>query len=347
MSENVVQCIITSPPYFNLRDYGCDGQIGSESNVDDYIENLVKVFDNAKDKLKKDGLLFVNLGDTFVNKSLMCIPDRFKISMTNRGWLCRNDIIWHKPNAMPSSVKDRFVVDYERVLMFSKSKKYKFNTQYEERKTSPSSKKNKINTASKYESIPQESSVRQGMNKLRGLKLIEKRNNLPPQKRFVDFLRSVTSAKHISENSDLLKSKVDHWFRYDECGFSYPSVEDWNKVKWMIDDWSKQFQEIDSQLNDVIYESDDINKNAHKGRIKRSVWSINTKPSKIKHFAPYPEALMKPMILCSTDEGDLIYDPFMGSGTTAVACESLNRRWIGSELNKNYTEMIEQRIKKH
>lgn len=340
--KNHIQCIITSPPYFNLRDYECDGQIGNEENVEEYIDNLVSVFESSRDSLKDDGLIFVNLGDTYKNKTLLCIPDRFKISMVSKGWFCRNDIIWHKPNAMPSSAKDRFVVDYERVLMFSKNKKYKFNTQYEERKTKPTTKNTKSKSLGKYKSIEQESSVRQGMNKSRGSKLIEKRNNLPNQVEFVDFLRSRTNAKSIADNIQISKSKIDHWFRYDEGGFSYPSAEDWNNVKWIFDDWSDEFKLIDKKMNDITFEFDDINKNAHKGRLKRSVWSVNTKPSKVKHFAPYPSKLIEPMILFATDENDLVYDPFLGSGTTGVVAESLNRRWVGSELNTEYIDIIKQ-----
>ena len=341
--KNYIQSIITSPPYFNLRDYGCDGQIGNEKSVIEYIDNLVNVFDNARDSLKDDGLIFVNLGDTYKNKTLLCIPDHFKIAMISKGWFCRNDIVWHKPNAMPSSVKDRFVVDYERVFMFSKNKKYKFNTQYEERK-SKIIKSSKSKSLGKYQSIEQESSVRQGMNKTRGTKLIKKRNNLPAQKHFVDFLRQRTNAKIISNETGISKSKIDHWFRYDDAGFSYPSAENWNKVKWLIDDWSCLFQKIDFQLNDISFEYDDINKNAHKGRLKRSVWSINTKPSKVKHFAPYPNDLIEPMILCSTDENDIVFDPFLGSGTTGVVASALNRKWIGSELNEEYIEIIKSKV---
>jgi DNA modification methylase len=93
-------------------------------------------------------------------------------------------------------------------------------------------------------------------------------------------------------------------------------------------------------LNDISFEYDDINKNAHKGRLKRSVWSINTKPSKVKHVAPYPKDLIEPMILCSTDENDIVFDPFLGSGTTGVVASALNRKWIGSELNEEYIEII-------
>lgn len=347
MPNSFVQSVITSPPYFNLRDYEHTNQLGQESSVKEYIENLTSIFTVLYDKLKNDGLVYVNLGDSYSNKSLLCVPDRFKISMIENGWLCRNDLIWHKPNAMPSSVKDRFVVDYERILMFSKTKKYKFNTQYDPRKTKATKSKGSSNLG-KYKSIDQEASVRQGMNKSRGTKIIEKRYNLPAQKEFVDFLRSKTSIKILSEEINTIsKSKLAHWFRYDEAGFSFPSAEDWNAVKYLIDDWSEEFKEIDFKLNDITLELDDINKNAHKGRIKRSVWSVNTKPSKLKHFAPYPVELIEPLILSSTDKEDLVYDPFLGSGTTAVVSRDLGRSFIGSELNKEYIKIAEERIFKN
>lgn len=353
MDDNVIQSIITSPPYFNLRDYGNDNQIGIESSFKDYLKNLLNVFNNAYRILKDDGILFVNIGDTYASKkignikrkTLIGIPDRFKVMMIDNGWICRSDIIWHKPNAIPSSAKDRFVNDYERVFMFVKNEKYKFNTQYEERKTKVSSKTIK-RQESKYLNDEQEKQVRQGMNKKRGFKLLEKRNNLPKHLFFVEFLRSKTSAKELFSNvEDIKLSTIEHWFRKDIGGFSYPKVNDWNKVKDFIDDWSDEFHSINKGITDVDYEFDDINKNAHKGRLKRCVWSINTKPSKEKHFAVYPTELIKTPILCSTNENDIVYDPFMGSGTTAIVCKELKRNWIGSEISKEYCNIIEQRTK--
>ena len=352
MPDNLIQSIITSPPYFNLRDYGNNKQIGIEDSFKDYLDNLLEVFTNAYRVLKDDGILFVNIGDTYASKkvgnikrkTLIGIPDRFKILMIDNGWICRSDIIWHKPNAIPSSAKDRFVNDYERVFMFTKNEKYKFNTQYEERKTKVSSKTNK-RQESKYFSDEQEKQVRQGMNKQRGLKLLEKRNHLPEHLFFVDFLRSKTSAKELFSNVEGIKlSTIEHWFRKDVGGFSFPKLNDWNKVKDFIDDWSNEFYSIDIGLTTVDYEYDDINKNSGKGRIKRSVWSINTKPSKEKHFAVYPLQLINTPILCSTDEGDVVYDPFMGSGTTALACNKLNRVYIGSEISKEYCNIANERL---
>lgn len=175
LPDESINCVMTSPPYWALRDYGIDGQLGLESTFDEYINKLCNIFDEVKRVLRKDGTCWVNLSDTYfgsgagtqknlpekrkskevytipylshknlqgnknrrVNecsvqaKSLCCIPFRFAIEMINRGWILRNTIIWHKPNCMPSSVKDRFTADFEYLFFFSKSKKYYFETQYE------------------------------------------------------------------------------------------------------------------------------------------------------------------------------------------------------------------------
>lgn len=161
-----VNCVITSPPYWGLRDYGEEGQLGLEPTFEEYINKLCNIFDEVKRVLKKEGACWVNLGDTYfsktkgsggtekaqfgaskadggqhfdaiklnggIDKSLCLIPARFSIEMTNRGWILRNTIIWHKPNCMPQSVKDRFTVDFEYLFFFVKSKRYWFEAQYEE-----------------------------------------------------------------------------------------------------------------------------------------------------------------------------------------------------------------------
>lgn len=123
-----IDCVVTSPPYFGLRDYQAESQIGNEKTVESYIENLCKTFDAIHPLLKSTGTLFVNIGDVYSKqKQLLNIPAIFSIEMQKRGWILRNKIIWHKPNCMPQSVKDRFTVDFEEVFFFVKSKKYYFN----------------------------------------------------------------------------------------------------------------------------------------------------------------------------------------------------------------------------
>lgn len=166
-----IDMVITSPPYYGLRDYGVEGQIGLEKTFEEYLDNLIIIFNEVKRVLKPGGTCWVNLGDTYfgggnnrgntkeislkqksnkgatgqVNiewdftkyqaKSLLQIPSRFGIAMTDNGWILRNEIIWHKPNCMPSSVNDRFTVDYEKLFFFTKNKKYYFEQQKEPMKT--------------------------------------------------------------------------------------------------------------------------------------------------------------------------------------------------------------------
>lgn len=174
MDVESIDCIVTSPPYWSLRDYGSEpaiwatdenkdcthqwmpesayctkcrawkGQLGLEPSLEEYISHLLMVFDEAHRVLKPSGALWVNLGDAYYssnkqskgvslirNKSLCQIPNRFAIGMTDRGWILRNEIIWHKPNVMPQPAKDRFTIDYEKLFFFTKSEKYYFEQQLE------------------------------------------------------------------------------------------------------------------------------------------------------------------------------------------------------------------------
>lgn len=164
LPSNIVNCVLTSPPYYNLRDYGVEGQFGCEETPEEYVTKLCNYFNEIKRVLTDDGTVFVNLGDTYLGsgkgvwkgrdnakkesfqfaekpkerlggwrkpKQLALIPFRFAIEMQNSGWILRNNIVWKKPNALPQSCKDRFVNDFETVLFFTKNKKYFFNQQLE------------------------------------------------------------------------------------------------------------------------------------------------------------------------------------------------------------------------
>lgn len=170
LPNEIIDMVITSPPYYGLRDYGVEGQIGLEQTFEEYLDNLILIFNEVKRVLKQEGSCWVNLGDSYSgsnngsnnnattnlvsqetqdikyqgqkpgktnlpNKSLLQIPSRFAIMMADNGWILRNEIIWHKPNCMPSSVNDRFTVDYEKLFFFTKSKKYYFEQQKEPMKT--------------------------------------------------------------------------------------------------------------------------------------------------------------------------------------------------------------------
>jgi len=131
LSDECFSTIVTSPPYFGHRKYCNDEarlpEIGREEVVADYVNNLVEVFSLLRPKLKEDGLLWLNLGDTYRDKALLSVPWRVALALQDDGWILRSDIIWHKPNAMPSSVKDRPTTDHEYVFMFSKNTSYFYN----------------------------------------------------------------------------------------------------------------------------------------------------------------------------------------------------------------------------
>ena len=153
-----VNCIVTSPPYFGLRDYGVDGQIGGESSPAEFVAALVSVFREARRVLADDGTLWLNLGDSYTHKkasgaqgaggqrssrtftaelsggwdglpdkNLMGIPWRVAFALQDDGWILRNDIIWAKPNGMPESIADRLSAKHEHLFLFSKKPRYWFD----------------------------------------------------------------------------------------------------------------------------------------------------------------------------------------------------------------------------
>ena len=270
-SESVDMCI-TSPPYWNMRDYGDKNQLGLEYTTSEFIDNLYNVFHEIKRVLKDEGSLWINIRDTYSkgikrcgvkNKSLSMIPERLIIKLLDDGWILRNDIIWHKPNAMPDSCKNRFTVDYEHLYFLTKKDKgYYFKTQYEPYTSNIKSKKDNIN------------------------------NNNDKDKR-----------------SALIESKM---VRHGANGTTLNSPSKWSD----------------------------------KGRIKRTTWSISTKAYKEAHFATYPTELIECPIDAGCPEGGIVLDPFMGSGTTGVVAKKQGKHYVGIELNKEYIEIADNRIKK-
>ena len=128
LPDKSIQMCVTSPPYYNLRDYGESDQLGLEKTPEEFIKNLVDVFAEVHRVLRDDGTLWLNLGDSYLkNKQLGFIPQRVAIALQEWGWILRQDIIWAKKNCMPESVKDRFTKNHEYIFLFSKQPKYFFN----------------------------------------------------------------------------------------------------------------------------------------------------------------------------------------------------------------------------
>jgi DNA modification methylase len=339
-----VQMCVTSPPYFGLRDYGTssweggdpdcnhsismptkwndpkrgtsvlrpevshrggdashchlcgakriDLQIGLEETPEQYIEAMVDVFRCVKNILADDGVLWVNIGDSYntspagnktwgdgvetnkayeenqihhgkkiikslKQKDLIGIPWMLAFALRADGWYLRQDIIWHKPNPMPESVTDRCTKSHEYIFLLSKSQKYFYD-----------------NEAIKEDSVDLEGSTNR------------------------------------------YKSEFFVGEKHESGGYSANGAKHTGGIK-----------KFDGKRN------------------KRSVWIVNTKPYSGAHFAVFPEELIEPCILAGSLVGEVLLDPFMGSGTTGVAAIRTGRNFIGIELDPTYYAIAKRRIR--
>ena len=305
LDDNSIDCVVTSPPYWGLRDYGVPGQLGLEPTYQEHIKNIVELFKAMKPKLKDSATIWLNYGDSYaatVNgtkvkdqvknkvqfadkylikgddrtfrdkpfstiqgslkpKDLVMIPNRIAIALQDDGWWIRSEIIWHKPNPMPESTKDRPTQCHEKIWLITKSKKYYYDA---------------------------------------------------------DAIREPTT--------EATKQRMKSGWNGNQKK-NYASGKEQNHLS-------------------NYFGSDKAKENALKGRNKRNVWTITTKPCKEAHFATFPKDLIEPCIKAGCPENGIVFDPFGGSGTTGIVARLLNRRSILSELNPEYIKIAEARINK-
>lgn len=293
MPEGSVNTCITSPPYFGLRDYGKEGQIGLERAPQEYVEKLVDVFREVRRVLRDDGTLWLNLGDSYNNghtggngatgglhksrlagkmpppgttptkrgtdpelkrKDLIGIPWRVAFALQADGWYLRQDIIWNKPNAMPESVRDRCTKGHEYIFLLSKSPEYYFDA---------------------------------------------------------DAIRE----PWVQRPNDLKRASEGH------AGYhgKHEKGANGNIKGQPVGDPSK-------------------------GRNKRTVWTVSTKPYAGAHFATFPMDLIEPCVLAGSPRGGMVLDPFFGSGTTGAVAIKNGREYTGIELNEEYIALARKRL---
>lgn len=313
LPDSSIDCCVTSPPYYGLRDYGADGQIGLEKTPEEYINKLVHIFSEVRRVLKDSGTLWINIGDSYAGsgkgawrnktaqketyvtdpaspaakmpkqfegikpKDLIGIPWMLAFALRRDGWYLRNDIIWYKPNAMPESVKDRCAKSYEHIFLLSKSRKYYFD----------------------WEAI-KEPCVGFDKSSPRGSK-----GTLTP------------NAGRRRGNSKSFRGGGAYT---DGCSFNN-SADNERKTHGNLP-------------------------NGKGTRNKRDVWSVATKGCKDAHFATFPQKLIEPCVLAGSRSGGIVLDPFLGSGTTAIVASKHQRQFIGIELNCDYIEIAKRRIAK-
>lgn len=320
LPDNSIDCCVTSPPYYGLRDYGVNGQIGLEETPQEYINKLVQVFHEVKRILKIEGTLWLNIGDSYCgsgnkeikHKDLIGIPWMLAFALRTDGWYLRQDIIWHKPNAMPESVKDRCTKSHEYIFLLSKSPKYYFD----------------------YQAIQEEAKYKDDSRAEEGR--IE-----------YDGKRSKGLDKHVQNGFyGFQKKTVNIRFGGSKYGDNYdPHYATKSGNAWTPQTKYKNLQ-YDGQTNNTMHErrAEGLEDETYIVRNKRDVWSVTTKPFKEAHFATFPEDLIEPCILAGCREGGVVLDPFFGSGTTGKVADSFNRKWIGIELNEEYINIAYKRI---
>ena len=255
LASDSVQCVVTSPPYWGLRDYGATDQVGLESSPKGYVAKLVSVFRDVRRVLRDNGTWWLNLGDTYTGvgnglkqKDLVGIPWRVAFALRADGWYLRSDIIWNKTNPMPESVTDRPTKSHEYLFLLTKSPRYFYDA---------------------------------------------------------EAIEEPASWERWGDQTE----KKAHTGKAAHLG-------------------GKTIGEL--TIRDK--------------KNKRSVWTITTQPYSEAHFATFPEKLVEPCILAGSREGDVVLDPFVGSGTTLRVAKNGNRIGVGMDINEEYLDMAKARI---
>lgn len=323
LAADSVHCCVTSPPYWGLRDYGVNGQIGLEASPAEFIAVMVDVFEEVRRVLRPDGTCWINMGDSYAGngaaygdvsstlqgtkqsghsgarrqqkngpglkpKDLCMMPHRLAIALQDAGWWVRQDIVWSKPNPMPESVRDRCTKSHEYIFLLTKSEKYYFD---QDAICEPVS-------ANTHARLSQDVQNQVGSTRANG-------------------------GSKTNGNMKAVGRKV-----YPGTGVGFGRGYD-EKAKPRVKN-NESFDAAMAIMPDT--------------RNKRSVWSMVTQSFKGAHFATFPTELPETCILAGCPPGGLVLDPFFGAGTTGLVADRLQRDCIGIELNPAYAEIARKRI---
>jgi DNA modification methylase len=304
--DDSVQCVVTSPPYWGLRDYKVEGQLGLEGTPDEYVAKMVDVFREARRVLRMDGTCWIDLGDTTRNKQLIGIPWRVAFALQADGWYLRQDIIWHKPNPMPESVRDRCTKSHEYIFLLTKSARYYYDAD------------------AISEPLTESSIARLSQP------------NLQNQKGS-DRVQGKTNGPMKAVSSKLAQAAINRTGNLISGGTAKSTLGKSAGKTW--EERKAAGEPMRHGLAGAAACGAGNFATRTGGRNKRSVWTITPKSFKGAHFATFPPELPRTCILAGTKEGDTVLDPFHGSGTTAMVALDLGREYVGIELNEDYIRM--------
>lgn len=326
LPDESVHCCVTSPPYWGLRDYGVDGQIGLEETFEDFLAGLVDVFAEVRRVLRSDGTCWVNMGDSYCStdkwgggggntgkqtvaadgsvpswavrqrkkpqtgfkpKDLMMQPARLALALQADGWWLRSEIIWSKPNPMPEGVTDRPTSAHEKIYLITKSARYAYDGDAIRTPLAP-----KTFTTFGTEHRPQ------GNDALGGVK-------------------SDNWGKSLKTRAPKVKVPSG----WDRGAGGHGTIHREGRGK-------PEYQEVELA-----------------GANARNVWEIPSKPFPEAHFATFPPEVAERCIKAGCPAGGVVLDPFGGAGTTGMVADRLGRNAVLIELNPEYATIAERRIK--
>lgn len=322
-----INVVITSPPYWGLRDYGVDGQLGLEKDFRDYLGKLSDMMVQVRRILKKDGTCWVNLGDTYSTnsknyvqeKSRIGIPQRFYIDCIDDGWIARNDAVWYKSNSMPASVTDRFSNKFEPVYFFAKNQRYYFNL----------------------DEIREEPVIKTKPPKIKHSSLEHSQSSL-----FESDVVTLGNSKALKSNKQDNVLGADGKPKGNYAGFNERYRE--QQKRKSVNTPQPNSQQTISLRHSGIYDVETGEPINHpNGKNPGDVFFINPHPFPEAHFATFPVELPKRILRCACPKDGIVLDPFFGSGTTGVAAEELGLRWVGIELSEEYIEIANRRLEKY
>ncbi|WP_293129079.1 site-specific DNA-methyltransferase [Microcoleus sp. bin38.metabat.b11b12b14.051] len=312
LPDSCIDFVMTSPPYWGKREYE-NGGIGLEKDYRDYVRNLADIVIEIKRVLKNKGSFWLNIGDSYQNKSLLGIPWHIAFELTEKqGWILRNSIIWNKVKSGMDNTKDRLGNVHENVFHFVKQPKYYYN-------------------ADAIRSKPREAKVvngavvsATGVSGVRYKRQIELSTSLN-QKEKVEAFEALEKML-----ADIAVGRISD-FRMVIRGQQRATHSDSEKV-------SGRAKEL---RNKGFY----FLRYHPKGSKPADVWDIIPEDTQKRyaHFAPYPEDLCLIPILATCPEGGIILDPFCGTGTTLVVARNLGRKSVGIDLSPQYLKLSRER----
>lgn len=351
LPDESVQTCVTSPPYWGLRDYGgVEGQIGLEPTSAEFIGRLLEVFRAVRRVLRPDGTAWVNLGDTYtyasagwgggvgenstINgsaqhasrqareklknrvigvkaKDKLGIPWRVAFALQDDGWWLRSDIVWHKPNPMPESVRDRPTVAHEFVFLLSKAEQYFYNT-----------------PAARERCVVGAAHPRRSAATIEAAQAGRAARHSDAQRVAKQAARAFSAKRATGVEKRQTEYSAEEAAARGAKGKSAASGRMGREPGWR--------QKNNDRFNAAVTALVEF-------RNWRDVWTIPTQPSSLEHFAAFPEELARRCIVAGSREGDTVLDPFAGTGTTGIVAIQEGRRFVGIELNPAYAAMAEQR----